>query len=379
MKIILNTTNLTPGGGMQVAYSVIHECRKYNEHEFHVFLNAVLSSQLDKDTFPDNFTFYEFDGKSLFSIFHAFTTIKKLKKAENSIRPDVVFSIFGPSYWTPKAPHLIGYAIPYFIYPESPYFKQIGLIELLKWKLLAIVKKFFFLRNAGYYHVETEDVKSRLSDFLSVSPEQIFTISNTCNAVYAEYKANPVRKLNIAFNGRFNLLCLSAYYKHKNLQILNKVIPVLKSRDYQDVKFILTLEQKVYEQLFNDVAKTQIINLGPLSISDCPEVYSLVDAVFLPTLLECFSANYPEAMTMEKPVLTSDLGFAREICKDASLYFDPLNENDIADKIIGLIPDDDLQKKLVQKGKERLTNFDTAETRTKKYLQVCALIRGENQ
>ncbi len=374
MKIILNTTNLTPGGGMQVAYSVIHECRKYDEHEFHVFLGATLSAQIDKNKFPPNFFFYEFEGESLFSVFNGIATINKLTKAENSIRPDVVFSVFGPSYWSPEAPHLMGFAIPYFIYRESPYFKQIGLAEHVKWLLLSWMKKFFFLRNAAYYHVETADVKRRLSGYLSVSPEQIFTISNTCNAVYAAYKENPVRKSEITLPGSYNLLCLSAYYKHKNLEILNKVIPVLKSMGYQDVNFVLTLKPEIYEQLFTVEAKSQITNLGPLPVSDCPEVYSLVDAVFLPTLLECFSANYPEAMIMEKPVLTSDLGFAREICRDAALYFDPLHENDIAEKIIQLMNDEDLQKTLVENGKERLKDFDTAESRTRKYLDACGLI-----
>ena len=63
------------------------------------------------------------------------------------------------------------------------------------------------------------------------------------------------------------------------------------------------------------------------------------DAMLLPTMLECFSASYPEAMVMKKPVLTSDLSFARSICGNAAIYFNPFDPADIADKIIGLVND----------------------------------------
>ena len=56
--------------------------------------------------------------------------------------------------------------------------------------------------------------------------------------------------------------------------------------------------------------------LGKININQCPHLYVQSDAVFLPTLLECFSASYAEAMLMKKPIITSDLGFAH--CAAAS-------------------------------------------------------------
>ncbi len=43
----------------------------------------------------------------------------------------------------------------------------------------------------------------------------------------------------------------------------------------------------------------------------------------MPTLLECFSASYLEAMYMKKIIFTSDLPFAHTVCKDAAFYFAP--------------------------------------------------------
>ena len=93
--------------------------------------------------------------------------------------------------------------------------------------------------------------------------------------------------------------------------------------------------------------------------------------MFLPTLLECFSASYVEAMKMERPIITSDMGFAHTICEDATLYIDPINVEDIASKIIKLYNSKDLQNKLVENGLEKLKAFGSAEDRARNYLLLC--------
>ena len=100
--------------------------------------------------------------------------------------------------------------------------------------------------------------------------------------------------------------------------------------------------------------------------------------MFLPTLLETFSASYPEAMKMERPILTSNLDFAIDICGDAALYFNPLDSYDIANKIKTLITDPILYQDLVEKGKNRLKNFETSTSRAEKYLLCCEeIIKSE--
>lgn len=93
--------------------------------------------------------------------------------------------------------------------------------------------------------------------------------------------------------------------------------------------------------------------------------------MFLPTLLECFSASYAEAMVMKKPILTSDLGFAHTVCKNAALYFDPDDADDVADKIITLIHSPQLQAELIEKGTSQLGQFGSAEQRAVKILELC--------
>ena len=122
---------------------------------------------------------------------------------------------------------------------------------------------------------------------------------------------------------------------------------------------------------FKEEAKKSIINIGRVPVKDCPQLYEESDALFLPTLLECFSANYPEAMLMERPILTSNLSFATEVCGNAAKYFDPISPRDIVSSIIELVSNKELQAELVKNGKEKLNDFDDSYTRAKKYLDIC--------
>jgi glycosyltransferase involved in cell wall biosynthesis len=93
--------------------------------------------------------------------------------------------------------------------------------------------------------------------------------------------------------------------------------------------------------------------------------------MFLPTLAECFSASYPEAMKMGKPIVTTDLGFARSICRDAALYFTPCDASSAAGQIARLIGNPTLQAQLRERGRLRVSEFDSPAQRAEKLLTIC--------
>jgi glycosyltransferase involved in cell wall biosynthesis len=92
--------------------------------------------------------------------------------------------------------------------------------------------------------------------------------------------------------------------------------------------------------------------------------------MFLPTLLECFSVSYAEAMKMDRVILTSDLPFARNICVDAALYFDPLSPKDIGDMIYKAATDDGLRAQLIHNGRQQLSRFLSPEEKAAAYLKI---------
>ena len=372
MKILINTSSTYKGGGVQVAVSFINECRSFTENEYYVILGETVSRQIDQTLFPSNFNFIYAPYRPATRVFSLKSHNKFLKDIEHEFNPDVVFTTSGPSYWRPCAPHVMGYNIPHYIYSESPYFKRISLKRKLYWKAMKLVAYFNFKYNADAYVVQTDDVNTRLKKF--IGKDRIYTVYNTVNAHYIDH-VNTEKKLALKALDEFRLLTLSAWYPHKNLSIIPEVASVLRDANIK-VKFVLTLPVEDFNKLaINDSdLKDAIVNVGTVKIEEAPSLYKECDGMFLPTLLECFSASYVEAMIMKKPILTSDLGFSHTVCGDAALYIDPMDPVAIAGEIIRLKESKSLQNELIENGLKRLTLYSTAAERAKKYLDICRML-----
>lgn len=75
------------------------------------------------------------------------------------------------------------------------------------------------------------------------------------------------------------------------------------------------------------------------------------------SLSEGFGLPPLEAMNYGSPVASSNASCIPEVLGDAALYFDPLNVQDMADKIDQIITDGKLRKELIAKGKEQVRKF----------------------
>ncbi len=375
MKVIINAASIFKGGAEQVAHSFITECLKHPQHSYHVFLRENIGSQLDRAYFPDNFTFHEIPFRPGSSIIHVWKAIRYFDRLAEKIQPDAVISTGGHGFWKPDIPVIGGFNIPHYVYPESPYFKMLNAKRKLYW---ALKKQFdlYFYRRLDAVVVQTEDVKQRLEKYVKKAP--VYSVSNTVNATFLR---NDFGKSLLPDKqpGEFRLLTVSSDYPHKNMGIIPEVIRELKKKGLNHVRFVTTLPDEAFKRYEDAGAGDAMINVGPVPISDCPALYRDCDAMFLPTLLECFSASYAEAMKMERPILTSDLGFAHTVCKDAAIYFDPLNPADIAEAISRVVKDFSLRKKLVEEGKKEFKKLKTPAERAEIFLGIAgALAEGKN-
>lgn len=376
MKIIINASNVHYGGQLQVAISFITELIQFSAHEYHVFLSVEVDQQIKKDRFPNNFSFYTFSSYSGYSDrfmqkWMSLKRLRRLKLLERVIHPDVVFSVFGPVFWRPVAPHVAGFALPTFVYHDSPYFKTVSGYEKIKRRLMNEVRSRFFLRFVDFLVVETEEVRQRLIHRLNVNPEKIFQVSNTYSRIFNHPETWSDRvKLPARVPGEIRMVTISANHLYKNLKVIDEVISQIRlRRPLLRFKFILTINRRNLKNL-TTANRNYVHFTRKIKVEECPYLYSQCDFMFLPSLLDCFSASYPEAMKMGLPVVTSDLSFAKNVCGDAAMYFDPLNPADIAEKIIQLSEDKLLQARLVARGREKLKNFGTASDRAADYLQI---------
>jgi len=370
MRLLINTASVMRGGSVQVAYSFIKECAKIDGHEYGLIAGPGLQKLMGNQDFLKRFTIYEVNQRPAQSPLKAFRG-NVFDGIEEDFRPDVVFTTSGPAYWKSRAPHLIGYNLPHYIYPESPYFQRIGIKERLHWTLWKQLIRFFYNRDADALVVQTDDVKKRVGHFLKCS--NITTVSNTCGSHFLApqvYEAVPFHKEE----RKEYLLYLTAYYPHKNLEIINQVAPILEKKFPEKFVFVVTLPEDVYSRIIAPEVVNSVINIGPVKPEQCPALYRLCDYTFMPTLLECFSASYAESMAMNRVILTSNMGFAETVCQDAAVYFDPTNPEAIAKSIIQISLDENRRKELIMAGRVRLKNMLSASERAKCYLELCKIL-----
>lgn len=369
MRIVINTTNLKVGGALQVAISFIYECINFDEHKYFVFLSPSMSKEIKQNLFPDNFKFYTFKNPSRFILFDP--AIKALNIKESEINPDIVFSVFGPTYWKPKSKHIMGFANGLYLYEESPYFDSFSILGKLKFKLKKEYHRILLKDNADFYVLQTEDMKNRFSKFIGVSENKMAVVSSRHDSAF-ENKIVDLKLLPEKSNDEFWFVSISAYYPHKRLDLINELVPIIR-QEQLNIKFILTVSDDIIEKKFSN-SKEYIINLGAVKLEECSYVYSKCDALFLPTLIESFTASYPEAMIMKKPILTSNYSFAKTVCKDAALYFDPYNIDDIMAQIRSIYSDKALYSDLVEKGLAVVQELPSSKDRAEQYLNLCKKI-----
>lgn len=365
MKIVINCSTLKKGGVLQVGHSLVAELLKRSDHEYFF----ILSTKLKKD-FPeldeDPKYCITYDVKP--TIYLALTGRERyLDSVLKRIKPDVVFTVFGPTYWKPRCPHLVGYAKAGYFYPDSPFIQQMPLFRKMKLFVLRQFHMHDFRRFNQAMVTETTDTSERLAGLLP--GKAIYTVSNTYNQVFDEPEKWDSSLELPPFDG-VTMLSITANYRHKNLNIIPGVIDYLhQHHPGLNFRFVLTLNREDYMDIEEEHAR-HILFLGRVSIYQAPSLYAQSDFMFMPTLLECFSATYPEAMKTGKPILTSDMPFARAVCGDAAVYFDPLSAQRIGEAIYKLASDETFRSEMIEKGKRRLGTFETAESRAQKYIEI---------
>lgn len=120
---------------------------------------------------------------------------------------------------------------------------------------------------------------------------------------------------------------------------------------------IMRLDDSV-EKILADIPDEYIEFRGQINdINTLKELYKNTSTFLFPSLYESFGFPALEAMACGAPVIASNKAAMPEICKDAALYVDPLNIDDICDKISMLNSKTDLRTGLIEKGKARAKLF----------------------
>ncbi len=364
MRILVNCSNLKAGGGLQVADSICRSLSRYPLHHFVLVLSSQMQRTAGKLNGVPNVSVVHFDVRNSVSTV-LFGRDPFLDRIVENERIDAVLTVFGPSRWNPRVMHLSGFARAQLVCPESPFYSQMAWWRKGWSHLSNRLIAYLFRRSAHLFYAETAVVSQRVEQLFP--GVKCYTVTNTYNQIFDD----PSRWNEIplpVFQG-FTLLNVGSNYPHKNLGITVEVARLLKKlRPGVKFRFVLTLDHRQFH-VPEDVADVFFL-VGKVDVSQCPSLYQQADIMFQPTLLECFSATYVEAMKMGVPVVTTDLPFARDICGEAALYYSPLDPLEAAQCILRVCDDGSLREDLADKGRSRLPLFDNWESRADKLIGI---------
>ena len=315
MKLMIDASLQSVGGGVQVAVNFINNI--LNSH-FADELLIVVSPQVDKQinsSLKNNVNYYVFDNARGFLKFWQGVQLSKLEK---EFKPNLVFIVFGPSYWKPKAKSIQGFAIPHIVYPQiSDLLYKDKPINKILLNLLLKIKKNQILNNYEYMVVETETFKRLVTEKIGFEKDNIYIIENSFNK---KFNKELILSDNIKKSDFMSFFVPSSYYSHKNLEVLIDVAYILKNKYNIYLKFNFLIKSDSVEwSKFIDIAKSKDVlsylnTYGPVNNDEMTRLYGENDFVILPTLAEVSTAVYPESFISKKLVFTSDLDFAKELC-----------------------------------------------------------------
>jgi len=154
------------------------------------------------------------------------------------------------------------------------------------------------------------------------------------------------------------LLCVSTLHPHKNLQKLIRAY----GRKKRDFRLILAglrgFHTETIERLIEEMGLQDSVQItGWVPREKLYSLYKHARAFVYPSVFEGFGMPVLEALAAGIPVACSDIPPLREVAGDAALYFDPLNEDDIASAIERVMTDASLQERLAMAGRDRARPF----------------------
>ncbi len=198
------------------------------------------------------------------------------------------------------------------IVPENSHFKKFDKF---------IFQRLLFKANHKFINsciVQTDIIKKRLINKLPNLAEKVIVLPMPVNDSF-KYE-----KVKIKSNAdEFKLFFPSSFYPHKNHSL------IFKLNQFGEFKFIIDFILTINEFQFNSLGsvKSRInFNIQLTGILDKYQVlekYFQTDALFFPSFDESYGLPLVEAMKLGKIIICSDKPFARWLCGDEAIYFDP--------------------------------------------------------
>ena len=244
------------------------------------------------------------------------------------------------------------------------------------WLIFTIKQQVYKLVNYIVAHKSahlityTEFVKDDVARYANINSRKITVTHLAADEITDKPEEIP------ELDGKDFIMYVGSSHPHKNLDRLVDAFILLR-QDNPQLRLVLAGKRNyLFKRLEKRVAQKgagNVIFTGFVSEGQLRWLYEHTAAYVFPSLSEGFGLPGLEAMMHGAPVVSSSATCLPEVYQDGALYFDPLDANDMAEKINAVVNDEKLAHSLVQKGKKVAASYSwqhTAEQTLAVYKEV---------
>lgn len=132
----------------------------------------------------------------------------------------------------------------------------------------------------------------------------------------SQYKKKTTRDKN-------TLIYVGSLYPHKNVELVIKALKELPKWEFKVVGARDVFQEKTQEMVKKNGVEKQVKFLGRLSDQELAKELQQATALVQPSLSEGFGLTGIEAMSLNTPVISSNIPVLQEIYQDGAIFFDP--------------------------------------------------------
>jgi glycosyltransferase involved in cell wall biosynthesis len=231
-------------------------------------------------------------------------------------------------------------------------------------------------KYSDYLISPSQHLSNLIHKYCLVPKEKISFIPNSIDII--QYDATNdneeiLRRFNISKNNY--ILFMGRLSNIKGIPYLINAFKRVK-KEHSSLQLVITGSgHKSYESYLRKLAGNEkdIIFTGYQNeITEKKALYSNSITVVFPSLYEGLPMSMLEAMACKRPIIASNVGGIPSLIKDEEIGFltRPANVKDISENIQKLILDEDMRKKMGEKGRKIIENDYTVEKMIKKTLQL---------
>lgn len=205
----------------------------------------------------------------------------------------------------------------------------------------------------------SEETKRDIEHYYSISENKIKVIYLSYDELYYQ-KLTAERIQQVKSKHRLPetfLLYVGTIEERKNLLTIVKALKQVK-----DIQLVVVGNKKSYfnrvmEYIAANKLQNRILFLENVENSDLPVIYRNAAIFIFPSVFEGFGLPIIEALTSKTPVITTRGGCFPEAGGPDSIYINPTDENELAEKINYLLTSETIRKQIADKGFEYAQRF----------------------